>query len=151
MLLIVLHVFSLAHRRLIATRLLGCKSDLTPCNLFPSKHASGLFLPMCLICANRNGEVTWRACSLTPSLSSTPWQASSRLDLQLCIPLLGLAWELPLLFDLVCFGLLIKHVFCFVGGASQSGAEWFTPPPLFIPLPQVCSKQILSHRSRKTH
>lgn len=45
-----------------------------------------------------------------------------------CVFLFGLAWELRLLFDLVCFGLLIKHVLCFVGGASQSGAEWFTHP-----------------------
>lgn len=49
-------------------------------------------------------------------------------DLQLCIPLFGLAWELWLLFDLVCFGLLIKHVLCFVGGATQSGAKPFTHP-----------------------
>lgn len=42
------------------------------------------------------------------------------------------------LFDLACFGLLIKHGLCFVGGASQSGAPWLTPPPspsprLFFP------------------
>lgn len=44
------------------------------------------------------------------------------------LPPPGPAWELRLLFDLVCFGLLIKHVLCFVGGASRSGAERFTHP-----------------------
>lgn len=44
------------------------------------------------------------------------------------LPPPGPAWELRLLFDLVCFGLLIKHVLCFVGGASRSGAARFTHP-----------------------
>lgn len=48
--------------------------------------------------------------------------------MQLRIPPPGPAWELRLLFDLVCFGLLIKHVLCCVGGASRSGAERFTHP-----------------------
>lgn len=47
---------------------------------------------------------------------------------QLRIPSASPAWELRLLFDLVCFGLLIKHVLCCVGGASRSGAERFTHP-----------------------
>ncbi|KAI9537298.1 DNA-binding protein inhibitor ID-4 [Dissostichus eleginoides] len=41
--------------------------------------------------------------------------------------------ELGLLSDPVCFGLLIQHGLCLVGGASQSGALQLTPPPLFIP------------------
>lgn len=86
-----------------------------------------IFLPWCLMCSNRGGWNTRKAFWKT-YFSSTLWKASG-LDLQLHLPLLGLAWELGLLFDLVCFGLLIKHVFCFVGGASQSGATWFTHTP----------------------
>lgn len=43
-----------------------------------------------------------------------------------------------LLFDLVCFGLLIKHGLYFVGGASQSGALQLTHPRLYSSPPQVC-------------
>lgn len=53
-----------------------------------------------------------------------------------------------LLFDLVCFGLLIKHGLCFVGGASQSGAVWLTPPLLFIPSTGVQAAQSRSKASK---
>lgn len=52
------------------------------------------------------------------------------------------------LFDLVCFGLLIKHGLCFVGGASQSGAVWLTPPLLFIPSTGVQAAQSRSKASK---
>ena len=59
-----------------------------------------------------------------------------------------------LLFDLVCFGLLIKHGLCFIGGASQSGALWLTPPLLFIPSTGVqaaLSRSKASKASPGTH
>lgn len=59
------------------------------------------------------------------------------------------AWRAVwLLFDLVCFGLLIKHGLCFVGGASQSGALQLTPPPLFIPSTGVQAAQSRSKASQ---
>lgn len=51
------------------------------------------------------------------------------------------------LFDLVCFGLLIKHGLCFVGGASQSGAPWLTPPRVYSSPPQVCTEPLQSQQS----
>ncbi len=45
--------------------------------------------------------------------------------------------ELRLLFDLVCFGLLIKHALCFVGGASQSGEHSSHTPSIHSSLTGV--------------
>lgn len=62
-------------------------------------------------------------CACVPVCHGRPLPAAVPNSLRSC-------W---LLFDLVCFGLLIKHGLCFVGGASQSGAHWLTPPRLFFP------------------
>lgn len=59
----------------------------------------------------------------------------------------GALW---LLFDLVCFGLLIKHGLCVVGGASQSGAFSSPHPPTSIhPLHRCagCTEPLQSQQS----